>query len=211
MTRICLVRHGETDWNAERRLQGHIDVPLNATGVAQARATAANLAEQDFTAVYTSDLQRARQTAAEAARSLALDPQPEPRLRERHYGNFQGLTYAEAQTRYPEGYRRFQERDPSFTFGDDGESLEDFAGRIRTALEALAERHAGEQILVVTHGGVLDIAHRLASGKPLDSVRDFTIPNAALNWIEYTGDGWRLLAWAQQDHLTAARDELPNA
>ena len=211
MTRICLVRHGETDWNAERRLQGHIDVPLNATGLAQARATATNLAEHDFSAVYTSDLQRARQTAAEAARALELEAQTEPRLRERHYGSFQGLTYAEAQVRYPEGYRRFHERDPSFDFGEAGESLEEFADRIRTALEALAERHAGEQILVVTHGGVLDIAHRLTSGKPLESVRDFTIPNAALNWIEYTDDGWRLLAWAQQGHLAAARDELPNA
>lgn len=211
MTRICLVRHGETDWNAERRLQGHIDVPLNTTGLAQARATAANLAGQHFTAVYTSDLQRARQTAAEAAQALALEPRPEPRLRERHYGEFQGLTYGEAQTRYPEDYRRFHERDPEFAFGNDGESLEEFAARIRATLEALAARHAGEQILVVTHGGVLDIAHRLTSGKPLESARDFTIPNAALNWIEYTDEGWRLLAWAQQAHLEAARDELPNA
>lgn len=211
MTRICLVRHGETDWNAERRLQGHIDVPLNATGAAQARATAANLTEHEFSAVYTSDLRRARQTAAEAARALALEPRPEPRLRERHYGHFQGLTYAEAQTRYPEGYRRFHERDPSYAFGEDGESLEEFAARIRAALETLAARHPGEQILVVTHGGVLDIAHRLTSGKPLSSARDFTIPNAALNWIEYTGSGWRLLAWAEQGHLAGARDELSNA
>jgi len=211
MTRICLIRHGETDWNAERRLQGHIDVPLNATGLAQARATAANLAEHDFSAVYTSDLRRARQTAAEAARTLDLEPRPEPRLRERHYGNFQGLTYVEAERRYPEGYRRFHERDPAFAFGEDGESLEDFAARIRAALEALVARHAGEQILVVTHGGVLDIAHRLTSGKSLTCARDFTIPNAALNWIEHTGEGWRLLAWAQQGHLAAARDELPNA
>jgi probable phosphoglycerate mutase len=211
MTRICLVRHGETDWNAERRLQGHIDVPLNATGLAQARATAANLAEHGFIAVYTSDLQRARQTAAEAARALDLEPQPEPRLRERRYGKFEGLTYAEAKSRYPEGYQRFHERDPSYAFGEEGESLEDFAARIRAALETLAERHAGEQILVVTHGGVLDIAHRLTSGKSISCARDFDIPNAALNWIEYTGEGWRLLAWAEQAHLTDARDELPNA
>lgn len=211
MTRICLVRHGETDWNAERRLQGHLDVPLNATGLAQARATAANLASERFAAVYTSDLQRARQTAAEAVRALGLEVALEPRLRERRYGVFEGLTYAEAQARYPEDYRRFQERDPAFAFPQGGESLETFAARIRGALETLAARHAGAQILVVTHGGVLDIAHRLTSGKSLASVRDFLIPNAALNWIEYTGNRWRLLAWAQQAHLAAARDELPNA
>jgi probable phosphoglycerate mutase len=211
MTRICIVRHGETDWNAERRLQGHIDVPLNAVGLAQARATAAILAGETFTALYSSDLQRAAQTAGVAAEVLKLAVRPEPRLRERRYGAFQGLTYEEAQARFPDAYRRFQEREPEFAFADGGESLVDFAARIRTALGDLARRHPGEQILVVTHGGVLDIAHRLTSGQPLASPRDFHIPNAALNWIEYAGAGqWRLLAWAQQGHLKAARDELPN-
>lgn len=211
MTRICLVRHGETDWNAERRLQGHIDVPLNPTGLAQARATAASLAQERFTALYTSDLARARQTAIEAARALALEVRPEPLLRERRYGAFEGLTYDEARSRFPDDYRRFEERDPAFAFPRGGESLEAFAERIRKALAALAGRHPGEQLLVVTHGGVLDIAHRLASGQSLASPRDFPIPNAALNWIEWTGQGWRLLAWAQQAHLATARDELPNA
>jgi probable phosphoglycerate mutase len=211
MTRICLVRHGETDWNAERRLQGHLDVPLNATGVAQARATAGNLGDERFGALYSSDLQRAFQTAGEVARVLKLDIQPDPRLRERRYGLFEGLTYDEARSRYPDDYRRFEERDPAFAFPQGGESLTDFAARIRDALEALAQRHAGGQILVVTHGGVLDIAHRLTSGRSLDSPRDFPIPNAALNWIEYAGGAWRLLAWAQQGHLRDARDELPNA
>jgi len=210
MTRICLVRHGETDWNADRRIQGHLDIPLNATGLAQARATAANLADQRFTALYTSDLQRARQTAAEAAAILEMEARTDPNLRERHYGCFQGLTYAEAQERYPEGYRRFHQRDPSFAF-EDGESLAQFAARIRAVLEALALRHAGEQVLVVTHGGVLDIAHRMASGKPLTSARDFSIPNAALNWIAYADGSWQLLAWAQQGHLAGSRDELSNA
>lgn len=210
MTRICLVRHGETDWNTEGRVQGHIDIPLNATGLAQARATAANLAAERFAALYASDLQRARQTAAEAAAILEMETRTDPSLRERHYGCFQGLTYVEAQQRYPEGYRRFKERDLSFAF-EHGESLVDFAARIRTALEALAQRHPGEQVLVVTHGGVLDIAHRLTSGKPLTSARDFSIPNAALNWIEYADGSWRLLAWAQQGHLAGSRDELPNA
>lgn len=211
MTRICLIRHGETDWNTARRLQGHIDTPLNATGQRQAQATAALLAGHGFQALYTSDLLRARQTAAAAGTACGLQPQPEPRLRERHYGLFQGLTYDEAAVRHPEEYRRFHARDPHYAFAGGGESLTAFARRIGAALEDLARRHAGTAILVVTHGGVLDIAHRLASRRPLASPRDFPIPNAALNWLEFTEAGWQVLEWARQEHLQGARDELPNA
>lgn len=210
---ICLVRHGETAWNVERRLQGHLDVPLNDTGQAQAQATAANLATVHFAAVYSSDLQRARQTATAIARSRAgeIEVEEQPRLRERHYGAFQGLTYAEAEAQFPEDYRRFKERETHFGFPGGGESLAEFAARVAEALTELANNHAGEQVLVVTHGGVLDIVHRLASGKPLEAPRDFTIPNAALNWIEYDGDTWHLVSWAERGHLAGTRDELPNA
>lgn len=209
--RICLVRHGETPWNTERRLQGHLDVPLNEVGHAQAAATARSLDGQPFSAIYSSDLTRALQTAAPTAQARALAVRPEPRLRERHYGVFQGLTYAEAAERYPEDYARFKAREPEFAFPDQGESLAAFAARIGDALTALAERHLGEQILVVTHGGVLDIAHRLASKLPLDAPRDFPILNAALNWMAYDGTDWHLLGWGEQQHLASARDELPNA
>ncbi|CAI06669.1 Phosphoglycerate mutase 2 [Aromatoleum aromaticum EbN1] len=209
-TRLCLVRHGETAWNAERRLQGHLDVPLNEIGHIQAEATAASLAGHRFTALYCSDLRRAQQTAAAAGRTLGFEATLEPELRERHYGVFQGLTYDEARERFPQDYARFHARDPDFAFCGDGESLRAFAARVHRALERIVVRHAGRQALVVTHGGVLDIAHRLAAGKALDAPRDFTIPNAALNWIEFDGRRWHLLAWADQAHLAAARDELPN-
>lgn len=211
--RICLVRHGETPWNAERRLQGHLDVPLNEVGFGQAEATARSLQGGRFAAIYASDLTRALQTAAPAARDLGLETQPSAALRERHYGLFQGLTYDEAAERHPDAYARFRAREATFAFPDGGESLADFAARIGAALKALAHRHLGEQILVVTHGGVLDIAHRLASKLPLEAPRDFPILNAALNWLEYDGDGpaWHLVAWGVQDHLASARDELPNA
>jgi len=209
--RVCLVRHGETPWNTERRLQGHIDIPLNDKGLAQAAAAARSLAGQPFAAIYTSDLERARHTAAAVANAQGLATQDDPRLRERHYGVFQGLTYDEAAARHPEAYLRFKERDPEFAFPEGGESLLAFSGRIREALDGIAQRHGGEQVLVVTHGGVLDIAHRLATGKPLDAARDFAIPNAALNWIEHDGESWHLLAWAVQDHLDGALDELPTS
>jgi probable phosphoglycerate mutase len=192
-TRICLVRHGETAWNAERRLQGHIDIPLSDTGLAQARATALSLSGERFDAAYASDLRRARQTADAISARCTLQAILDARLRERHYGVFQALTYDEARTRFP------------------GESLQQFAARIHETLHDIATRHRGGTVLVVTHGGVLDIAHRLATGKPLEAPRDFTIPNAALNWIALEGADWRLIAWADQQHLNNALDELPNA
>ncbi|HQX05161.1 MAG TPA: histidine phosphatase family protein [Zoogloea sp.] len=209
-TRICLVRHGETAWNAERRLQGHIDIPLNDIGLAQARATAASLTNQSFEAAYASDLLRARQTADAIAARCSLQPAIDARLRERHYGVFQALTYDEARARFPEDYQHFESRDPEFVFPGGGESLRQFAARIHEALHDIATRHQGGTVLVVTHGGVLDVAHRLATGKPLETPRDFTIPNAALNWIERDGVDWRLIAWAEQRHLKSALDELPN-
>ena len=210
ITRICLVRHGETAWNAERRLQGHIDIPLNDIGLAQARATAASLTNQSFEAAYASDLLRARQTADAIAARCTLQPAIDARLRERHYGVFQALTYDEARARFPEDYQHFESRDPEFVFPGGGESLRQFAARIHEALHDIATRHQGGTVLVVTHGGVLDVAHRLATGKPLETPRDFTSPNAALNWIERDGVDWRLIAWAEQRHLKSALDELPN-
>lgn len=211
MTRLCLVRHGETAWNAQRRLQGHLDVPLNDVGHAQARASAARLAAHAFAALYCSDLARARQTAEPAARVLGASPIATAALRERHYGAFQGLTYDEARARFPAEYDRFAARETDFAFPDGGESLSGFAARVTAVLREIAERHAGAQVLVITHGGVLDIVHRLATGKPLEAARDFPIPNAALNWIAFATGRWQLLAWADEGHLAQARDELPNA
>jgi len=210
-TRICLVRHGETAWNAERRLQGHTDIPLNDTGLAQAQATAASLASRRFAAAYASDLLRARQTADAITARCNLQPVIDARLRERHYGAFQALTYDEARARFPDDYHHFESRDPEFVFPGGGESLRQFAARIHEALHDIAARHQDSAVLVVTHGGVLDVAHRLATGKPLETPCDFTIPNAALNWIDWDGADWRLIAWAEQAHLDSALDELPNA
>lgn len=210
VTRLCLVRHGETAWNADRRLQGHIDVALNEVGREQAAATAACLPPGLFAACYSSDLQRAFETALLAGAAAGLTPSKTPALRERHYGCFQGLTYAEAKQRFPEVYARFEARDPDFEFPDGGESLQAFSARVRTALDAIVLRHAGACVLVVTHGGVLDVVHRLATGKSLTAPRDFTIPNAALNWVRHEG-AWALESWGDAAHLARARDELPNA
>ena len=197
--RFCMVRHGETAWNADRRVQGQLDVPLSALGREQALSVAEVLPEGRFSALYSSDLLRVRQTAEPAAARLGLEPRVERGLRERHYGAFQSLTFAEAKVLLPREYARYLARDPELDFGS-GESLRDFSARAIGCLAAIAERHAGEEVLVFTHGGVLEMAYRRAMGMDLSSPRDFETPNCAPNWIE-VGARWRVLEWAECEHL----------
>lgn len=207
-TRLCLVRHGETDWNAARRLQGQLDIDLNAVGELQARAVRPELAGQAFAAVYSSDLTRAWRTALLATEGLVLPAvSPAPTLRERHYGVFQGLTAADAKLRQPDAYRHHQMRTPDYGY-ETGETLIAFAARIMHSLTALAERHRGGTVLVFTHGGVLDIVYRAATGRTLEAPRDFPVPNAALNWLEYRASAWFLRSWADRRHLERALDEV---
>jgi probable phosphoglycerate mutase len=208
VTRLCLVRHGETAWNAEHRVQGQLDVALNATGLAQARAVADALAREEFAAIYSSDLSRAMQTAQPVAMRLKLKINPEQELRERHYGIFESLTYAEVKTRYPEDYARFEARDPEFRFRT-GESLRDFSARSISVVSRIASRHPGQDVLVVTHGGVLDKLYRFVTGLPLSAPRDFGIPNCGINRVATGPGGWRLLSWADVSHLQGALDDLP--
>ncbi len=208
ITRICLVRHGETAWNVEKRLQGHLDIPLNETGVAQAAAAAQGLAGIEFAAIYASDLIRARTTAEAAAQVLGLPVQLTAELRERNCGEFQALTQKEAAARYADDYHRYHDRDVDFVIPG-GESLGGLAARITATFNRLAAAHAGQTILIVSHGGVLDIIHRLATAKPLGAPRDFHISNAALNWLEVEDGRWTLLKWDDTDHLDEALDELP--
>jgi probable phosphoglycerate mutase len=205
-TRLCIVRHGETDWNTERRIQGHIDIALNASGHQQAGATARGLAGYRFAALYSSDLTRAMQTASVLGRTAGLPIRTESGLRERHYGRMQGMTHAEMITRDAAEAERFRRRDPCHDFGG-GETLFDFADRIQLTIGRLAAAHAGQTLLLVTHGGVLDIIYRRASGRDFISPRDFAVPNAALNWIEAGHDSWCLLSWADSQHLDKALEQ----
>jgi 2,3-bisphosphoglycerate-dependent phosphoglycerate mutase len=205
-----MIRHGETSWNAEGRVQGQTDVPLSPVGEAQARALRAALAGERFAAAYASDLLRVRQTAAPAVAALGLELRLEPALRERHYGKFETLTYVEARERLPEDYARFRAKDPDYDFGS-GESLRRFHERAVGCVGAIAARHAGEAVLVFTHGGVLEMVHRHALGSGLSAPREFEIPNAAINWVEIGPGAWRVQAWAQVAHLERALDDLPDA
>ena len=209
-TRICLVRHGETEWNAERRIQGQIDIGLNDTGLRQAAAAGRWLKVAGIVALYSSDLKRAWTTALAIGMALDLAVDPVPELRERRYGIFEGLTFAEAQAHHPEGYSAFARRNADYDF-ENGESLRALHARVTGKLVELAARHPGENIAVVVHGGVLDIINRFVRGNPLELPRDFLIPNAGLNWIVAVDGGWAIESWGETAHLEAgARDELPS-
>jgi probable phosphoglycerate mutase len=207
-TRICIVRHGETDWNLEKRIQGHTDIPLNATGRAQALATAYNAGHHRFTAIYSSDLSRAMDTALAVAEREGLTVRPLPQLRERHYGIFQGITAAEGAALYPDAYDHYITRDPGYDF-ETGESMLSFASRVAQGIDWMVRHHAGETVCAVSHGGVLDIIYRKATGRTLEAPRDFVIPNCALNWVRCDASGWHLEKWADRHHLTQVLVETP--
>ena len=209
-TRICLVRHGETEWNAERRIQGQIDIGLNETGLRQAEAAGRWLKMAGIIALYSSDLKRARVTAEMIGESLGLEPILAPELRERRYGIFEGLTYAEAQSRYPESYAAFEGRDPDCNF-ESGETLHELFARVTRKLLAIAALHPGQNVALVSHGGVLDIINRFVRGNSLETPRDFLIPNAGLNWIVTVNGVWSIKTWGETAHLEpGALDELPS-
>lgn len=208
-TRICLVRHGETEWNAERRIQGQIDIGLNTTGMQQAAAAGRWLRTAGIVALYSSDLKRAWTTAAAIGAALGLQAVPAPELRERRYGMFEGLTYAEAQARHPDGYAAFEGRNADYDFAG-GESLNAMFARVTGRLQAIAAAHPGGNVAVVVHGGVLDIVNRFVRGNPLEMPRDFLIPNAGINWIACADGRWHIESWGETGHLEpGALDELP--
>jgi probable phosphoglycerate mutase len=209
-TRICLVRHGETEWNAERRIQGQIDIALNAHGLRQAAGAGRWLQKAGISALYSSDLKRARMTAEVIGQALGLTATLVPEMRERRYGIFEGLTYAEAAEKHPEGYAAFEGRNAHYNF-ENGESLVDMFVRVSGKLQDIAARHQGQHVVVVVHGGVLDIINRFVRANPLEVPRDFLIPNAGLNWVSCVDGRWHIDSWGETAHLEAAAlDELPS-
>lgn len=200
MTTLLLIRHGETLWNTERRMQGQGDSPLTERGRWQARQLGLRMKDLPFSVLYSSDLPRAALTAAEIAAVTGHVIINDERLRERHFGVFEGLTQAEMRVREPEMYERFMSRDPQYAIPG-GESPAQFFARCRMALEDLAQRHAGETIAVVTHGMVLDSAYRAATGLALDAPRPVPLVNASLNWFAFDEGGWSAGRWGDADHL----------
>ena len=200
ITTLVMVRHGETAWNAEGRIQGHMDIALNRLGIAQAKAVGKRLAREQFDAIYSSDLIRAYHTARPAV------PDPERiivrdrRLRERHLGVLQGLTGEEAMAGHPAAWKVFKSRNPELAL-EGGESLGGFSRRVVDFVEDILGKHAGGRILLVTHGGVLDAVYRHALGMPLSASRDFPIYNASVNVLCHDDRGWSIESWGDVSHL----------
>ncbi len=216
-TRVVMIRHGETLWNRERRIQGQTDTPLSDLGRAQARAIGERLSAMSFAAVYASDLARARDTAgaivsAIAARaSAAARTVPalvlDTRLREMHFGQWEGKTSAEIAAGDPLAHARSRERDPDFRIPG-GESFRDLHDRAVEAVGTHARAHPGETICIVAHGGILDMLYRHTHGIPLQAPRVFSLYNAAYNCFTHEAAGFRLEAWGDTAHLDSLSDAV---
>ena len=207
-TRIVAIRHGETAWNVDTRIQGHLDIPLNDTGLWQADQVARALADEPIAAIYTSDLQRAHATAQAVARTTGAPLTTHAGLRERSFGHFQGRTFAEIEAELPEDAYRWRKRDPHYA-PEGGESLVTLRERIERTVAQLAQQHLGEQVVMVAHGGVLDVLYRLATRQDIQAPRTWQLSNAAINRLLWTPDGLSLVGWADTQHLDhqESRDE----
>ena len=205
-TRVLAIRHGETAWNVDTRIQGQLDIPLNDTGHWQAKRLAAAVADEGVSAIYASDLLRAHQTAQAIAQTTGVAVSADLALRERAFGAFEGHTYKEIEARWPEQSERWRKRDPDFSPGVSGESLRVFFERCVTVATRLAAAHPGETIALVAHGGVMDCLYRAASRLDLQAARSWQLGNASINRLLYTPGGFTLIGWSDTTHLE--RDSL---
>ena len=199
-TRIIALRHGETAWNVDTRIQGKLDIELNETGRWQARRAARALANEEIDAVYSSDLLRAWETACTVASATGQTAKPVPALRERGFGIFEGKTFIEIEGTWPEQTLLWRQRDPLWK-PQGGESLQELRQRIELTVSSLAKRHQGEQIVLVAHGGVLDVLYRLATRQDLQTPRSWNLGNATINRLLWTPEGLSLVGWADTRHL----------
>jgi probable phosphoglycerate mutase len=207
-TRIIAIRHGETAWNAARRLQGHMDIPLNDQGRAQAQATARALTDDGdanggvIAAVYASDLARAFDTGRVIAEAARAPITPVRGLRERSFGDWEGRSFADVSVEFPAEAERWRKRDPQWSPPGAAENLIEFRARIEQAVQDIAARHLGEQIVLVAHGGVLDVLYRLATGLEIQAARTWELGNAAINRLLWTPEGGlTLVGWGDARHL----------
>ncbi|MGS0741306.1 histidine phosphatase family protein [Glaciimonas sp. GG7] len=211
-TEIFLIRHGETDWNKEKRLQGHLDIALNVEGERQAQALSASLAQTPLDAVFSSDLQRARQTAAPLALANSLTLQIDLGLRERCYGVMEGLRRNEIAERFPLAFAALNTREPDVRYPPGiniAETLNEFSVRAIDAVQRILANTRHRRIAIVSHGGVLDCIYRHANKMTVTQTRTFDILNASINRLTWDGVQLRLIAWGDVAHLQgAALDEV---
>lgn len=197
---MLAIRHGETAWNREGRLQGHLNLPLNALGELQARRLGQALAEQPLQAIYASDLDRARVTAQHLAAPHGLPVVLDARLRERGFGQFEGKRWVDIESGWPDVALHWRQRTPEFE-PSGGESLNRFHARCVAAVSELAAAHAGATIAIVAHGGVLDCLYRAATRIEIQAPRSWVLGNASINRLLHTPQGFSLVGWNDDQHL----------
>jgi len=204
VTELIVIRHGETDWNRQQRFQGQIDVPLNAQGQAQAAALAARRAADaalQADLFVSSDLQRARQTAAPLGTAWQREPQLLAGLREQAFGEWEGLDGPTIRERWPEFWPRWLEHRADES-APGGETPRQFHTRVLAAVQGLVEAAGpGRRVVIVTHGGVLDMLWRTARGEPLDGLRRCEIPNTGINRLRWERGTLHIDSWADASHL----------
>jgi len=182
-SRLILIRHGESTWNRERRIQGQLDPPLSEQGQEQARRVAGRMARRPVEALYTSDLLRASQTAAPIASTLGVEARPMKELREIFLGDWEGLHSDELAQRFPEAWDAWT-REPNWDVVPRGEGASPFEKRVVSVLDRLFEQHSQGDAIVVTHGGVIQIALHRVVGRPSHGLFPFRISNASVSIVE---------------------------
>jgi probable phosphoglycerate mutase len=199
--RLVLVRHGETQWNLEGRIQGyHADSPLTPNGQAQARALAERLAREGLDVIFASDTGRTRQTAQPIAQATGIAVIHDSGLRERSYGIFEGRTFTEIEREHPQDYERIRARDPYYA-APGGENAMQFHERILGALHRIALQCAGKRAAVITHQGVLGVLYRHVQGLAFDESKRPRPLNASCNHFRFCRGQWVMDAWCDVDHL----------
>lgn len=204
LAEVLVIRHGQTNWNIEKRLQGHCDVPLNEKGIEQALLLADTLKEEKVDAIYSSDLSRAYKTAEEIAKYHQLPVHQDARLRERSYGAFEGLSREEVKTRYPESHALWYAADPDHVFppgNQPAESMRNFHNRVIDALCDIASHHVGQKIVVVAHFGIIEAAYRVVNNIPIDVRSRVPVLNTSINRFLIGKDHIELVTWAESSHL----------
>lgn len=192
-TRMILIRHGETDWNIQHRVQGHVDIPLNDNGLQQAKRVAERMRSEVIDALYSSDLQRAKRTAEIIAEYHCLDVQIDPRLRERNYGQLEGLTKEQIDSRFP----NYQSRDHAI---QDQETLEQVRKRAMEALAEIGQQFKNGTVAVVSHGGWINaVLYVISKGRVGTGITH--LRNTSISTLIYDGKNWRIDSIGDASHL----------
>jgi len=208
MGRWFIVRHGETEWNAGGRIQGHIDIGLSESGINQAQSVSARLAEAPIDVAYSSDLQRCADTARQILGRRDVPLHVTPRLREYHKGVFEGLTWKETGERYPDLHAASLVKDLDFA-PTAGESTRQVSVRLASLMCELRERHQQDNVLIVGHGGALRAAFVALMDLPLEANWRFVMANCGLSVVDVFPDNAVLCLFNDTCHLGGFGPELP--